>query len=640
MTEKEKAETADGDGTDSIADGSDSRVPQSSDAFDFDDPVDLTPEKTGLLEQLRADLDVPGSFDEIVDNSLDAFERILDSEGELNIKINYHETEDGGEELVIRDNAGGVPPKDLKAFFSLGSSAGNGAGQGVQRGAYGVGLKKATLRLAKEVTFATRHIDQTGEDKPGYGFSISEQWLKEEKNWQVDPEPFDIKPGTTEIRLRDLRFDWEEKEEEIQTSVASTYRRQIGGSPFSEDFDVGIAVQDTDLQPPELINWGYPAFDKLWPREFITEISPDDEDVNIDLEEPIQIRLVVGLLAEKDSEATGTDLYVQNRLIHEARTDEQGGYGVPEGLPGFNNAQHGRFKMCLSIESEADAAKLPWNTTKDRIFPEDDKMVAVWDKIYNFVDRHFKAKFSEVPAAYLSFPADHGHAANGGQVEGPLDYKGRDRVTDKPTKGYPDVQEVEAIAEAHAKLGIQRQEYFDDSDTTLREQKREVYLARTKTFFKQEFKPGTEYLSAPKSVMAVLPDFQDIDVNLTVEEVRSDAHQHALKGVRYTGLDPWKQPLYEAYLRSFTEDEEQFDALDPVDERPDTPDDPDGGDDTSDDEVDSEPEEWRFEFTHEGSETVAEVFGLNEDMTAEERGGRVEKAAQRLQELGVTLSLE
>lgn len=642
MSENSTEESEDGGGIDTTTDETDDGSSNTSNAFDFESTVDLTPEKTGLLEQLRADLDVPGSFDEIVDNSLDAFERVLNGKGELEIEIDHEVTDDGVEELVIRDNAGGVPPEHLKVFFSLGSSAGNGVGQGVQRGAYGVGLKKAALRLAKEVTFGTRHVDQTGEENPGYGFTISEQWLREENNWEVDPKPFDIEPGTTEIRLRDLRFDWEDREEEIRNSVASTYRRQIGGSPFSEDFDVTITVQGDELTPPKPIDWGFPAFDELWPREFITEISPDEDDVDIDIDEPLQIRVVVGMLDEKDSNVTGTDLYVQNRLIHEARTDEQGGYGVPEGLPSFNDAQHGRFKMCLSIESEADAAKLPWNTTKDRIFAEDDTMIAVWDEIYNFVDRYFKAKFANVPAAYLAFPADHENAANDGHIQGPLNYKSRHRVTDKPTKNYPDVRQVEAIAEAHAKLGIQRQEYFDDDDKTLRAQKREVYLHRTKAYFKEEFEPGTEYLSAPKSVMAVLPDFEDIDVDLTVEEVRSEALHHAQEGVRYTGLDPWKEPLYDAYLRSFTEDKAEYDALEPVDERPESSGDVRAGDesDGSDEGADSEPEEWSFELSHEGSETVAEVFGLSEDMTPEERGGRIEDAAQRLKDLGVTLSLE
>lgn len=637
MSENPTEKSTDGGGTDTTIDDAAEEDQPAEAAFDFGQTVDLTPQKTGLLDQLRADLDVTGSFDEVVDNSLDAFERILGGEGELEINIEHRETEDGVEELMIRDNAGGVPPEDLKVFFSLGSSAGNGA-PSIQRGAYGVGLKKATLRLAQEVTFATRHVNQTGEQNPGYGFTISEQWLKEEKNWEVDPEPFDIEPGTTEIRLRDLRFDWENNEEEIRRSIESTYRRQLGGSPFTEEFDVTIMLQGNELQAPEPINWGFPAFDELWPREFLTEVT--DDDVDFDLEEPIQVRIVVGMLAQRDSDATGTDLYVQNRLIYEARTDEQGGYGVPKGLPQFNVAQHGRFKLCLSLESEADAGKLPWNTTKDRIFPESEKMVAVWDKIYNFVDRYFKAKYAKIPAAYLAFPMDDEYAANDGNVQGPLDYRGRERVTDKPNRSYPDVQEVESIAEAHAKLGIQRKEYFDDSNATLRNQKREVYISRTGSYFESEFDPGTEYLSAPKSIMAVLPDFKDIDVDLTVEEVKNEALHHAQRGVRYTGLEPWKEPLYDAYLRAYTEDEAEFKRLEPVDERPDTPDKLEDDEEGEDDDSESQPERRSFEFSTEGYETVEAVFGISEDMTAEERGERIEKAAQRLQELGVSISMD
>ncbi|WP_336361790.1 ATP-binding protein [Haladaptatus sp. ZSTT2] len=639
MSEEEISKSIDGDGIEidgvpTVSNG------EEESGFNFSEPIDLTPQKTGLLDQLRADLDITGSFDEIGDNSLDAFERVRGGMGALRIEVEHRKTDEGEEELVIRDNAGGVLPADLNVFFSIGSRAGETGGRSVQRGAYGIGLKKATLRLAQEVTFATRHQDQKGKNNPGYGFTISEEWLKRESDWTVNPEPFDIEAGTTEIRLRGLRFDWEEHEEDIRKSLASTYRRQLGGSPFTENFDVSIEFQGEPLTPPKGINWGFPAFDELWPREFVMQIAPDD--VDFELESPIKIRLVVGLLAEKDTNATGTDLYVQNRLIHEARTDEQGGYDVPGGLPSFNDAQHGRFKMCVSLESEADAADLPWNTTKDRIFPEDEKMVAVWEKLNNFVDRYFAAKFSNVPADYLAFAADDEKAANNGEIDGPLDYYDRQRVTDKPINGFPDVKQVETTAQAHAKLGIQRAEYFNDDDTTLRKQKQHVYLTRTATLFKSEFEPGTEYLNAPKSIMAILPDFDDEDeVNLTIEEVKFEARHHARMGVRYTGIEPWKEPLYEAYLRLFAGDESEFENLTAVDERPPLPDDGDGdGPDGPDVKGTNKSEERSFEFSSEGFETVTNVFGLSDDMTAQERGERIETAAKRLKELGFSLSFE
>lgn len=613
-------------------DGSTEQQTAQRTGFSFDEPVNLTPEKTGLLQQLRADLDEEGSFYEIFDNSLDAFERVRDGRGELVLEVERVEGEDG-EEIVIRDNAGGVPPEELRVFFSLGSRAGNGL-SGVQRGAYGVGVKKATLRLAREVTFATRHIDQTGEEDTGYGFTITESWLQEEDNWEVNPEPFDIEPGVSEIRIRKLRFDWDEHAEGIKDALRSTYRRQLGGGPFTEDYDVTILFEGEKLEPPEPINWGFPAFDELYPREFVTSIEPDE------LDEPIELRLTVGLMATRDADDTGTDLYIQNRLIHEARTDEQGGFGPALGE--FNVAQHGRFKMCLSLESEADAAELPWNTTKDRLFPDHDLMAPIWDKVRRFADRYFDASFANVPAAYLNFPAGHDLVYNDGMVEGPLDYHGRDRVTDKPGNNFPEVNDVEKTAIAHAKLGIQRREHFDDEDEVKREQMREVYTQRLDHHFEDKFEPGTDHLTAPKPIRAVLPDYGDIEVDLTVEEVKSDARAHAELGVKYTGVEPWKEPLYEAWLEVFTEG--RTGNLDLVDDRPDTPDDNQGDEGSGGDEGedDDEPErvEQSYSLDEEDSATVAEVFGITEDMTADERGNRLAAAASRLQDLGVSLSLD
>lgn len=613
------------DASDTTDGGTEEQTAQRT-GFSFEGPVNLTPEKTGLLQQLSADLDEEGSFYEIFDNSLDAFERVRDGRGKLLIEVERVQGVDG-EEIIIRDNAGGVPPEELRVFFSLGSRGDDSLG-GVQRGAYGVGVKKATLRLAREVTFATRHIDRTSEEDTGYGFTITEHWLQEEDNWEVDPERFDIEPGVSEIRIRKLRFDWNKYAEQIKDALRSTYRRQLGGGPFTEEHDVTIRFEGETLEPPEEIDWGFPAFDGLHPREFVTDVEPDG------LDEPIELRLTVGLMANRDADATGTDLYIQNRLIHEARTDEQGGFGPALGE--FNVAQHGRFKMCLSLESEADAAELPWNTTKDRLFPNNELMGPIWDKVRRFADRYFDASFANVPAAYLNFPAGDDLAFNDGELEGPIDYNGRDRVTDKPTNNFPEVDEVEKTAIAHAKLGIQRREHFDDEVQVKRDQMREVYTLRLAHHFEDEFKPGTDHLSAPKPVRAVLPDYGDIDVDLTVEEITSDARAHAEQGVKYTGVEPWKKPLYEAWLEVFTEG--RAGTLDLVDDRPDTPEDAQDDEGESGDE--SERVERSYSLNEEDSATVAEVFGITDDMTAEERGNRLTAAASRLQDLGVSLSLD
>jgi hypothetical protein len=106
--------------------------------------------------------------------------------------------------------------------------------------------------------------------------------------------------------------------------------------------------------------------------------------------------------------------------------------------------------------------------------------------------------------------------------------------------------------------------------------------------------------------------------------------------LKYTGVEPWKEPLYEAWLEVFTQD--RAGTLDLVDDRPDTP----GGDQGDEGENDDEPErvEQSLSLDEADSATLAEVFGITDDMTAGERGNRLATAASKLQDLGVSFSFD
>lgn len=579
--------------------------------------IDLTPEKTGLLDTLPADLDIPGALKEIVDNSLDAWERVAPPFDHLTIEIEYDEDE---EMLIIRDNAGGVGPGDVKRFFALGSS---NPGSGVQtRGAYGVGLKKAALRLSSEITFATRYYDQDGDDETGHGFTITEEWLQKDDDWEVEPETFDIEPGTTEIRLRQLDFEWEEEFMDIRTELRSAYRRQLGGGPFNEERQITIKIDGDSLQPPRQINYGFPALDGLHPREFVAEVDHPQLDA------PLNVRIAVGLLAEKRNEEAGTDVYIQGRLVHETAQNEQGGFGVDNGHRQFNTASRGRFRAAISIESNAPAEQLPWNTTKDRLFADDPVMKGVWDLFRRTTDRYYDAVFGEVPQAFLRFPADHQWAYNDGEIEVAGDQTNRDRITAKPKKNYPEVQTVRNHAEAHAKLGI----YFadavvsDDDPEVKRHQKREAY----KSILTDNFEAVGD-LRNPSSINGIPPDFaeyDDINAGAIVDELKSDAQQHVQAGVRYVGHEPWKQPLYDAFLEELSDDRSE---LEDVDERPDIDDD----DGSPTDGTDSDPDtstrrNLAISVTDEEFGILQDEFGDIEADSPEERGRKLMELINRI----------
>lgn len=623
---------------DQTEDGAVTQTPTLQDIEDlFDEPLDFRPNKDGFLDQMRADLDISGAWYEIWDNADDAFHRTTASISTLKVEVEYHNPDDGPEELIIRDNAGGVAPSKLDVFFKIGASD---TGDVQSRGCYGVGVKKATLRLADSITFATRHHSLDSEEAYGYGFTVTDEWIRETDSWTAEPERHDIKPGTTEIRLRDLRFDWGEHVDDIRTGLASKYRRQLGASPFDESGYAEFVVDREELTPPPTPAWAFPALDELHPREFIVNLTYPS------LSDPITVRAKVGLLTEKDQDATGTDIYVQGRLIHEGRTDEQGGFGVSNGLREHRDETHGRFKLCLAIESEAPADRLPWNTTKDRLFVDAPLMDEVWNHVRRFADRYMAATFDKVPAPFLRFPQDHEHAGNGGTVEGPLAYDQGEQVTDKPTRSdgvlFPTVREVTNIVTAHAKLGIQRKEMLEHEDATTQAQMRKVYLDLVGSAFEDEH-GDLAALTAPEPVGVVLPDFtaSGMDVQHEVEEVKTAAKHHAAQGVRYTGMKPWKEPLYEAFLEQYTTVE--VDELTPVETRPTPPTSgpQDDGDDGDDDESGSTtPVSRDVMFEGDDFDIVAETFGVDDEMRASEFGRRVAAVARRLNELGVNFDFK
>lgn len=626
--------------------------PVESDSAGSDDrdssTVDLTPEKTGLLDTLPADLGVIGAVKELIDNSLDAWERESPPLEHLEIKLEYDEDEDV---LIVRDNAGGVPSNDVRAFFTLGMS---NPGDGMQtRGAYGVGTKKASLRLADEITFATRHYT-SGDDEPGAGFTITSDWLEKDGTWQIEEEQHDIPKGTTEIRLKNLKFDWEETEVRLREELRSAYRRQLGGGPFNEPKMADIQVNGSKLSPPDSIKFGFPALDGLHPREFKKEVSHPE------LDEPMTIRVAVGLRSEKKQGEFGTDLYVQGRLVHEKNTGKQGGFDAPNGLGSFSDSRHGRFRAALSIESEAPAEQLPWNTTKDKLHPNNPVMKDVWEFFRKTCDRYFGAVSTTLKQVFLRFPADHEWAYNDGKVEDAGDYTDRKRVTDKPEKGYPECSELREQAEAHATLGIFYPDgVIDKDDEVKRQQKLEIY----QKLVEEEFESVGDQ-TTPHELKGIAPDFTEYDVD--AEEIRSslkdEAEEHAREGMRYTGHESWQQPLYDAFLEKYASDgrgsltatsdrddlveDDEDDEDDETETTGDKDDidtdneDPSGGDDEVTGNGDEEEREEKVEtreltlsVTAEELETLREQFGDLDRMDPEERGERFVEFAERLQDL-------
>jgi hypothetical protein len=256
-------------------------------------------------------------------------------------------------------------------------------------------------------------------------------------------------------------------------------------------------------------------------------------------------------------------------------------------------------------------------------------MKGVWDFFRRCTDRYYDATFGKVPQAFLRFPKENEWAYNEGSIEVVGDQTNRDRITAKPTDGYPEVQTVRSHAKAHAKLGIFfKDAVLGDDDTEVqRKQKTEAYKSLVNDYFEP-----VDSLRNPQTVEAIPPDFaeyDDISADAIREELDTDAEEHAQVGVRYTGHEPWKQPLYDALLESQVEDTS---TLEDVEERPDV-----GGSDTDGGSGSSggpEPtHELSITVTESDLEALEDYFGNIQTDSPEERGQKVLQLVQQIRSI-------
>lgn len=543
------------------------------------DTVDFSPKKEDMYRAIMADVDVVEAILELSDNSIDNWERVSSKTDPLTIEVFTRTTDDGDTEFVIRDDSGGVRRSELAMLFGIGHSARDEIEGSV--GAYGVGAKRAIMRLADEATVATRY--KSGNDT-GYGFTVDRDWL-EEDTWERPIEEFDIPEGQTEIRLRNLNFQPENKLDEIRQELQRAYEIFLGGGPRhddakDEDYDFVIRVDGEPIDQPDPVNWSFTPFDGLHPRQF-TNINLDSKET----EDPVHLDVTVGLMQTAAESEAGTDIYLQQRQVHHAQKDEQGGFGLVDKM-GEWDGQQKRLKIIAELRTDGDSRDLPWNSSKTGLDTDSEIAKQAFDWIGRIAERYYDAVYGTVPQTFLR-PYGRGadHAVDGQLGDDALDYAGREKVTDKPTKGYPDIQRVKKMATEHARFGIK---YTGD----LREEFIPAYEEHLANRLQDQFDSlyGEDYEPV---VLDEAPDFDPGNGGDIATEIDGWARSDARKPKRYTGLEAWKQPRYDAVLATRLPDDMDLDEVETVDTR-DEDDDTAGRsldaferDDTEDDESDT-----------------------------------------------------
>ena len=407
--------------------------------------IDLSPNKE-IYRSAAVDVDPIDAVEELVDNALDNWARVSQRVDNVHIDI----TADGTT-TTVRDDTGGLGEDNIQLLFALGETFQEDVAGSI--GAYGIGAKKALVRLGEDRIVKSRARD----GETGIGFRVDEDWL-DSGGWEVELSEYpDLEQGVTVLETEATETVWDqERVSRLKETLRSTYGRFLERS--AKEGSVTITVNGDELQPPEEIPWSYSPFDGLHPRKFESiELYPGG------VEAPVMMDVTVGLMRHASAKESGTDIYIQDRLVTKHETGEVGGFGsVSEDRIGNFTSHNNRLRVVVELRTDGDSADLPWDGQKTTVDPYHPVSRTMYDWLRRIVRPYFKAGTGKVPKAFVeAYTADHDYAGNGGEIE-VLDYTGRAKVNDKPDKALPSIKEVRKTAENHAKRGIIVADMYSD----------------------------------------------------------------------------------------------------------------------------------------------------------------------------------
>ena len=307
------------------------------------------PTKGLFIEMLTRDISLSAAIVDLVDNSTDGARRLRNNArfGGLWVRIDLT---DG--RFRISDNCGGIPVDLARQYaFRIGRAPGmdptpHSIGQ------FGVGMKRAIFKM-------------------GYHFAVESKTARDSflvdqdiRQWAADSESWDFRfaeirdtgapashRGTT-ITVSDLRHD-------VARSFANViWRNNLRielRTRLQEAISAGLVVKlngvPIDVEPLTLL-----SDDKLRPA--LENLRYNHSSA------PANVRLWCGLGRSEDAKLSGWHIFCNGRLVLEADKTDVTGWGstfgakIPRFHPQYNHFRGYGFFEC------ADAARLPWNTTK------------------------------------------------------------------------------------------------------------------------------------------------------------------------------------------------------------------------------------------------------------------------------------
>lgn len=525
---------------------------------------DLKPSKEAY-QAVKSDVTPVSAYKELIDNALDNWRRVLDGLDPVTIEIEYHE---GGpeeeDEIVIRDDSGGVEEDDLQILFALGQSKKSEIGGSI--GAYGVGAKKAIVNLGNKATIKSRHLYA----ETGFGFSIDEEWLHDDSDWTVDKVEYeDIEKGVTEIRISDLNTPWNKYRENLIEDLSQTYQFFLQEDRMDDMENVSIVVREFDkddeledvaeVEPPEPVDWSFTPMDDLFVRRY--------EGIDLESKEfeaTVELNVTVGLMREASAEDAGADIFCQNRQVLSGVQDERAGFGTTSGSNrlGKFSGQHRRLRVIIEFKTEGDATVLPWDAQKSDIDPYNRVSRAAFDWIRRIVKPYYIAAgaYDEIPTTLTRpYSRDNEYSVTE-HLDSPYDYSGRKRVTHKPDTDFSDAHKITQRADATAPLRIYSPDSLPDE---FEPAYREEFLRLVREDFDIELGEEEE-LPTDEIPAAEVPEDLTVEKAESVySEISRKARDHASSEspVREVGQVEWKQTLYDLLFKENLSEDVDFESV-------------------------------------------------------------------------------
>ncbi len=493
------------------------------------------------LTALKSDVNLESACLELCDNALDAWKRTSNRTESMTIDISVQQSQDKTE-LVIRDDAGGIPRDDAAMLFGLGQTAKKDISGSI--GTYGVGAKKSLVNLGVPFQISSRTTDAT----VGWSYRITNEWFEDDQDWTVDiHQNSDIDPGVTEIRIEQLNYDWDSETAQIlRDRLGEAYNLFLSDELkqlHDTRYDLTIHVDGVPVEPEGVADWSFSPFDGLHPRRY--------ENIQIttpEMEEPVTLHITVGLLTKKDSQNAGTDIYCQKRKVASTLRNEDGGFGTGKDQMGNFSARHGRLKVIVELETRGDGQLLPWDTQKSSIDKHNPIMRGTEDSkgVYNWLRRcvkdYFQLDADKVPQAFVEpYDSDHEFAINDGHPVR-LDYSDRKRIVNnhRPDTDLPELSALQKKAAAHATLWISCEGILD---------KWEVPAYRIQ--LRQESDRNIENLTP---VSELPPAEVEDEPHQIAGKINELARVHLENNIYYPDdLAVWQIPRYREYIKRHDE---------------------------------------------------------------------------------------